>query len=72
MDLEAVNELGCTFGLSLEERAVLEVLFEQKRLDEKLSSIKFWGRIAGTRNDYLIAAALRQRHEGASYVFYYW
>lgn len=72
MELGAVNELGEGLGLSLEEHAVLEVLFAQTALEERLASIRLWGRVGGTRHDYLIAAARRAGHGGPGYAFFYW
>eukprot|EP00500_Bicosoecida_sp_ms1_P004724 CAMPEP_0203809250 /NCGR_PEP_ID=MMETSP0115-20131106/2151_1 /ASSEMBLY_ACC=CAM_ASM_000227 /TAXON_ID=33651 /ORGANISM="Bicosoecid sp, Strain ms1" /LENGTH=273 /DNA_ID=CAMNT_0050717967 /DNA_START=96 /DNA_END=917 /DNA_ORIENTATION=+ len=45
-------------GLSVEERAGLEVAFAKRRVESDLKSIAFWGKVKGTDNDYLVAAGL--------------
>ena len=74
MELHALDRLAGGVGvggLSVEEAAVLEVLFAQQRLDAKGSVWLLWGRVEGTLHDYLVAATRADR-TAPGYRFYYW
>jgi len=53
-----IYDLGSRFApgpsLNVEERAALEVQMAKRQHEERLHSIKFWGRVTGTTADYLI------------------
>ena len=73
MELDALDRAGVAgVGLSVEERAVLEILFAQQRLDAKQGSVwLLWGRVEGTVHDYLVAAT-RADGTAPGYRFHYW
>jgi radial spoke head protein 9 len=58
--------------LSVEERAGLQVEMLQRRQAEGFSTdLKFWGRITGKTNDYLIAIAMKPAYPFPTKKFYY-
>eukprot|EP01138_Halocafeteria_seosinensis_P016504 gb/GECG01016835.1/.p1 GENE.gb/GECG01016835.1/~~gb/GECG01016835.1/.p1 ORF type:complete len:301 (+),score=57.74 gb/GECG01016835.1/:1-903(+) len=67
MDLKRVEEHCTATGsgrtLNVEERAGLETAMAERRLDERLVDIKFWGKIDGLEKDYLIVYGLKRSQE---------
>jgi len=59
MDLASIENLGPSgYTLSLEEKAALRVSMLQRSREENLGKLKFWGKVFGETNDYLVAFAL--------------
>ena len=56
MDIHDLHNLGwCGSTLNVAERTLLEAGLVKRKLEEGLVSIGFWGRVAGTDADYLVA-----------------
>lgn len=76
MDLKRVEEHCSATGsgrtLNVEERAGLEAAMAERRLDERLIDIKFWGKIDGLEKDYLIVYGLKPSQEHPQKQFYFW
>ncbi len=64
-------ETAVGLTLNIEERSSLESQMQKKMIEEKLASIKFWGRINGTTADYLIVCALVSVMERPEKKFFY-
>merc|ERR1719446_1703108 len=59
-------------GLSVEEKSGLQVSMLQRRDAEGFSAdLKFWGRITGKTNDYLVAIAMKPAYPFPLKKFYY-
>jgi hypothetical protein len=58
--------------LSVEERAGLEVAMRQRRLEEGLATVKFFGKVFGAEADYLVCYGLRADQEHPSKQFFAW
>lgn len=72
MDLSDFDsEFDVGYGLSIEERSALELEMQARKIEENLASIKFWGRITGTTDDYLIVCSLTSVLEVPHKKFYY-
>ena len=74
MKLSSSNELS-NFGLSLttQEKSGLENAFLQREIEEKLpGNLKFWGKVSGGENDYLVAFCVIPQFGFPSKKFYYW
>ena len=55
MDPLHLHHLGFSgHTLNVEERAGLEVAINKQRLDEGLREMKFWGKLLGEEDDYLV------------------
>lgn len=71
MDLADFDSFPIGYGLSVEEKAAIEVEMAKRRLEENLASISFWGRITGTTGDYLIVCGLTSVMDAPHKKFYY-
>lgn len=73
MELDQIDAAGAGFCPSVDERAMLEVLFAtQLREQPQLASLRYWGRVWGTKQDYIIAAATLKVQAQPGYTFFYW
>lgn len=59
------------YSLSIEERSALEVQMAKRKSDEKLYSIKFWGRVTATTADYLVVCGTVSTLETPARKWYY-
>lgn len=75
MEIQNVSRVSELNGYSLnsEELAGLEVGILQRRLEENISSnLFFWGKIFGSKQDYLVLYALDTFAEFPIKNYYYW
>lgn len=63
---------GCGRTLNVEERAGLEAAMAQRRLEERLVDIKFWGKIEGQQKDYLVVYGMHPSQDHPDKQFYFW
>lgn len=72
MDLHDFDRsFGVGFSVSLEERAALETEMHKRQVEEKLASIKFWGKVTGTTTDYIVVCGLTSLMETPRKKFYF-
>lgn len=72
MDLEDFGQrFGSGQGLSVEERAALEIEMEKRKFQEKLHSIQFWGRINAINGHYFIVCGTLSTSEFPVRKWYY-
>lgn len=72
MELADLEEgLAIGYGLTVEERSVLETEMAKRKMEEGLSSIKLWGRVHGMVADYLVVCGLVSVMETPQKKFYY-
>ena len=75
MDLNFLSTLSASGGITLtvEEISGLEVAMTQRKLEENLNGkLKFWGKILGKTQDYLIVLCTELFDEFPSNKYYYW
>lgn len=74
MELEQLDVVSRCIGRTLtpQERSNLEIGMIKRRATETLLSIRFWGRIFGEAQDYLIAVAILPAKEYPKKKFYFW
>ena len=75
MDLNNITRLSALNGASLsgEEMSGLQVAMLQRKLEENLTSnLYFWGKIFGSKQDYLIAYCLDSAGDFPSRKYYFW
>lgn len=74
MELEHLDVVARGLGQTLtpQERSNLELGLLKRRATEQLSSVRFWGRLAGEAADYLIAVALLPGKDFPVKKFYFW
>lgn len=74
MDLEQLDVVSRCVGQTLtpQERSNLEIGLIKRRATESLLSIRFWGRISGEAQDYVVAVALLPGKEYPKKKFYFW
>ena len=75
MDLNNISRLSALSGAALngEEMSGLQVGMLQRKLEENLSGkLYFWGKIFGSKQDYLIVYCLDTSADFPSRSYYFW
>ncbi len=54
-----VDVIACCQGLNVNQRLSIGAALNKLRLDEKLASVSFWGKIQGKERDYFIAQSIK-------------
>lgn len=75
MELKNITRLSALNGASLsgEEMSGLQVAMLQRKLEENLTSnLFFWGKIFGSKQDYLICFCLDSTGDFPSRKYYFW
>jgi len=75
MELNNITRLSALNGASLngEEMSGLQVAMQQRKLEENLiGKLYFWGKIFGSKQDYLIVFLLDTTGEFPSRKYYFW
>ena len=75
MDLHNIHRAGQLIGacLSTEETSGLEVAMLQRKTEENLiGKMSFWGKIYGSKSDYLIVFNINPTMEFPDKKYYYW
>jgi hypothetical protein len=75
MDLHNLTRLSALNGASLnaEEMSGLQVAMLQRKLEENLTGkLYFWGKIYGSKQDYLIVFLLDTSDDFPSRKYYFW
>lgn len=71
-DLENVERLNDSgFTLSVEEKSGLQTAMLRRKLEEKLDTVQFWGKIFGKQNDYLVCFGLLPSYDFPSKKFFF-
>ncbi|TMW64496.1 hypothetical protein Poli38472_011376 [Pythium oligandrum] len=73
MELEHLDVVSRCIGQTLnpQERSNLEIGLLQRKTTESLASIRFWGRLHGETNDYLIAVGVLSARDYPKKKFYF-
>jgi len=74
MELEHIDIVSRSVGKTLtpQERSNLEIGFIKRNATENMSSMRFWGRICGEAQDYLITVAFVEYQGIPKKKFYFW
>mgnify|MGYP000049769145 FL=1 len=59
-------------GLSVEERAALQVGMQRRTNEEGLQRVMYWGKITGTDNDYHVVIGYLPSKGAPNKKFYFW
>lgn len=74
MEFDHLSYVAKSIGqcLTLQEQSNLEIGLIKRQATEKLVSIKFWGKIYGETDDYVIAIGLIKGEDYPTKKFYFW
>ena len=74
MNLSKIAQISTVSGYTLntEELTGLENAMLQRELEEKMGKMKFWGKIFGTVQDYLIVFSTDWNGKFPAKKFYFW
>jgi hypothetical protein len=74
MELEQLDVVSRCIGQTLnpQERSSLEIGLLKRKTTEALVSIRFWGRLVGETQDYVIAVGLIAARDYPKKKFYFW